>query len=418
MNNNPVVDPTSIAREQTHNAEGLRTAILLFASALLLATLCGLLYWQQSRVPSQQPDHPPQQRIAESSVYERALVTPNVTWDSIVAEHGRPWRDSGHRHFRNSVLAYVTPWNSLGYDMAKKFRTKFTHVSPVWYQLKREYNGLKLYGKHDVDRNWINDVRQDGIPMIVPRVVLEGNPVNMLVDPAERQRAIDLIANECENMDYDGIVLEAWTSWAFFSVLDKRSLRQKALEFVRELGTTLHGMKASNNGNMQLHFVIPPPTDPTRDARSFSRADMAVLGNTVDGLSVMTYDFSGPSRPGPNAPASWIRSTLQTLRTNDTAPEVLLGLNFYGNDYTLPQGGGPIVGHQYISVLEKYEPEFIWEKSFEEHYFVYDGEDTKHLVFYPTLASISARLNTASNVGAGISIWEIGQGLEYFFDLL
>lgn len=27
--------------------------------------------------------------------------------------------------------------NSLGYDMAKKFRAKFTHVSPVWYQLKR-----------------------------------------------------------------------------------------------------------------------------------------------------------------------------------------------------------------------------------------------------------------------------------------
>ena len=27
--------------------------------------------------------------------------------------------------------------NSLGYDMAKKFQAKFTHVSPVWYQLKR-----------------------------------------------------------------------------------------------------------------------------------------------------------------------------------------------------------------------------------------------------------------------------------------
>lgn len=109
---------------------------------------------------------------------------------------------------------------------------------------------------------------------------------------------------------------------------------------MRELGTTLHGMKASSNtGNMQLHFVIPPPTDPTKDARSFSRADMAVLGNTVDGLSMMTYDFSGPSRPGPNAPASWIRSTLQMLPTNDTAaPEVLLGLNFYGNDFTLPLG--------------------------------------------------------------------------------
>jgi len=106
-------------------------------------------------------------------------------------------------------------------------------------------------------------------------------------------------------------------------------------------------MKASNTGseerNMQLHFVIPPPTDPKKDARSFTRADMAVLGNAIDGLSVMTYDFSGPARPGPNAPAPWIESTLRSLRTtyensDAAAPEVLLGLNFYGNDFTLPHG--------------------------------------------------------------------------------
>jgi chitinase domain-containing protein 1 len=105
-------------------------------------------------------------------------------------------------------------------------------------------------------------------------------------------------------------------------------------------------MKASNAGSeersMQLYLVIPPPTDHKKDARSLTRADMTVIENSIDGLSVMTYDFSGPNRPGPNAPAPWIESTLQNLRTayenSDAAPEVLLGLNFYGNDFTLPQG--------------------------------------------------------------------------------
>jgi chitinase domain-containing protein 1 len=68
-------------------------------------------------------------------------------------------------------------------------------------------------------------------------------------------------------------------------------------------------------------------------------------------------------------------------------------------------------------LLEKHKPSVTWDEESEEHYFLYDGEDAKHAVFYPTLASISARLNTANDVGSGLSIWEIGQGLEYFFDL-
>ena len=65
-------------------------------------------------------------------------------------------------------------------------------------------------------------------------------------------------------------------------------------------------------------------------------------------------------------------------------------------------------------MLEKHKPSVTWDEESEEHYFLYDGEDAKHVVFYPTLASISAMLNTANDVGSGLSIWEIGQGLEYF----
>jgi chitinase domain-containing protein 1 len=54
----------------------------------------------------------------------------------------------------------------------------------------------------------------------------------------------------------------------------------------------------------------------------------------------MTYDFSGPNQPGPNAPASWVKKCLQNLPKSKggAASNVLLGLNFYGNDFILPQG--------------------------------------------------------------------------------
>jgi chitinase domain-containing protein 1 len=50
----------------------------------------------------------------------------------------------------------VTPWNAKGYDLSVKFRSKLTHVSPVWYSLKRDSeNGVwRLEGRHNKNGGW------------------------------------------------------------------------------------------------------------------------------------------------------------------------------------------------------------------------------------------------------------------------
>lgn len=81
-------------------------------------------------------------------------------------------------------------------------------------------------------------------------------------------------------------------------------------------------------------------------------------------------------------------------------------------------GGGPITGQQYISLLDIFKPKIVWDDECGEHQLLYGDGKEKHVVFYPTLKSIAARIDEAKHYGTGLSIWEIGQGLEYFFDLL
>ena len=84
-------------------------------------------------------------------------------------------------------------------------------------------------------------------------------------------------------------------------------------------------------------------------------------------------------------------------------------------------GGGAkaITGRDYLSLLNQYKPKIEWQEDFAEHFFLYtDEQQRQHEVFYPTPMSISKRLDEARSWGDGISIWEIGQGLDFFVDLL
>lgn len=103
-------------------------------------------------------------------------------------------------------------------------------------------------------------------------------------------------------------------------------------------------VKRSTERNLQLVYVIGPPRTDRLQEYDFGPEDFRSLSNSVDGYSLMTYDFSNPQNPGPNAPLVWIRSTMKLLLGTHAADsqnltqKVFLGINFYGNDYAL-QGG-------------------------------------------------------------------------------
>ncbi|KAJ8540067.1 hypothetical protein K7X08_026456 [Anisodus acutangulus] len=361
-------------------------------------------------------------------VYQRGLVKTDLTYREVLNENSRVSENISRRNFGNPVLAYITPWNSKGYDLAKKFRSKITHLSPVWYELKNEGSKLILHGRHNADRGWISDIRTKGSALILPRVVLEATPVELLKKKRLREKAINLIIKECKKMEYDGIVLESWSRWVAYGILHNSDLRNMALQFIKQLGEAMHAVRLEGNDkkNLQLVYVIGPPRTDKLQEHDFGPEELQALYDAVDGFSLMTYDHSSPYNPGPNAPLKWIRSTLHFLvgagsKGRRSAEKIFVGINFYGNDFVLSGGlgGGPIISHEYLSVLEQHKPVIQWEENSAEHFFLYsDNKHVQHAVFYPTLMSLAMRLEEALSWGAGISIWEVGQGLEYFFDIL
>jgi chitinase domain-containing protein 1 len=126
------------------------------------------------------------------------------------------------------------------------------------------------------------------------------------------------------------------------------------------------------------------------------------------------------------------------MPVSDSAVKVFLGLNFYGYRYDRiasttkkdeqQYGMQPITGRDYIEFLRKsYATSMIvYDTRVHEHITVIQTRQTKQqpntlpetIIFYPSLKSIYERLELAIKLNVGIAIWDGGQGLDYFFDLL
>lgn len=122
-------------------------------------------------------------------------------------------------------------------------------------------------------------------------------------------------------------------------------LQDQALQFIKQLGQAMHSVVLERNKqSLQLIYVIGPPRTEKLHEHDFGPEDLRSLSDAVDGYSLMTYDFSSPHSPGPNAPLKWVRSTMHMLLgfsnagAQDLAQKIFVGINFYGNDFVLSGG--------------------------------------------------------------------------------
>ncbi|ODM94986.1 Chitinase domain-containing protein 1 [Orchesella cincta] len=349
--------------------------------------------------------------IAEN-VVERGLVTKSPSPLDIIYESSAYCKKTAERNVTRPVLGYVTPWNNHGYDVAKTFANKFTMISPVWLQVKRKPAGTYyMAGTHDIDHEWVREVRKRGKKSgvkIVPRVLFDGWTSDdfyaLFTSGTEPKELTKTLVTSLKAYKFDGVTLEVWSQLG-------GQAKPALQKLVKLLGEAL------NKAGLIFILVIPPPLTNQGKPGMIEHEDLKAVYSHVDYFSIMTYDYSSPERPGANSPIKWIQKCIETLTPAKSDREkFLIGLNFYGYQYT-STGGHPIFGNEYLETLSKAKT-IDWSEDVEEHFFEVKDKEGKRTIFYPTLMSIKRRLKLAEDLGCGLAIWELGQGLDYFYDLL
>ncbi|KAI9137611.1 glycoside hydrolase superfamily [Paraphysoderma sedebokerense] len=316
------------------------------------------------------------------------------------------------------ILGYITPWNSKGFDYALEYANKITHVSPVWFNVKRTSPKKYLIeGHHDINSTFLNLLRSSPHrSKVLPRYILhdfqQDDFLAVIQDANEQKRLSKAIVADCEKGNFDGVTLELHLPSLFLS-------------FVKTISAELKSRQKL------LVLVIGP------DAKGpyvFEENHLQEFGEYVDRFSLMTYDHSSPQKPGPNSPIDWVRRNIERLTPLSQAAKsksnyrskILTGFNFYGWDYSFAPSSSAaasvdaLTAPQYLELKAKYPTgKERWDKENEETMYSYvDGKGMKHTAWVPTVKSIKSRVKLVKQTKTGISIWELGQGVNEFFEAL
>ena len=157
---------------------------------------------------------------------------------------------------------------------------------------------------------------------------------NLLADPKSRANVIKTIMNLVMNKDnkFDGIDLD-FENFAYVDPVSTwPTTKPRWVQFIIELSDALHA-----EGKI-LSITTPPIFDPASGKRGYYVYAWPEVGQYIDQLHIMAYDYS-TSSPDPIGPIQWTTNTVKYAISVMPASKVFIGIPGYGRDWVTAVSG-------------------------------------------------------------------------------
>lgn len=343
----------------------------------------------------------------EDSVFDKGITEDKVEIKQIlnnydeVSENQPPIYSARGKQ----VLGFVTPWNKDGYRLAEEFGQKFTIIVPTWFFAEIDDKKLVIKGTDAVETNWLKSMKQKHPKtLIAPRLIFQIQPqifyqANKQIFQEFRQQMATII----ESYNLDAIFLE----------VPQYVMHPQTCQFVPALIKEIRVAFGRKKGKVfcEMPVIFRGYTD-------LVQKHLKRISDQADLVYMSAYEIPGTTAICPKNAITEIIDWLKTVGI--PRKKFMVGLPFFGMDFGGSNNAPTYVeGMKFIQTLNesKVSPKYL--QVYDETAYFYSRSKSSHQMFYPSLQDLDVRMKLIDKENiAGFGIWELAQGLPYFFDLL
>lgn len=307
-----------------------------------------------------------------------------------------------HTTLKRSVAGWIPSWlQDEAFAVIQQNPDLFTIISPFWYEITSE-GDLSVFPNSE-DTAIISFAKNHRIA-VIPLIAnsYSSQPIStVLNDPALRQKHIQTIVNTVSRMGYDGIEID----YENLLVTDKDIF----VLFLREL-------KAALGINKKVVATLMAKTAPIGDVSGATAHDYYGIGQVVDIVRIMTYDYSWTT-PGPIAPADWVKQVFTYAVTVIPREKLEAGLPTYGYNWGTKRTAA--FYQDAINIANTYNVPIIEDSQNGPHYKYTDNNGTSHEVWFTNALNFKTFLDIVKQLNLrGIAIWHPGNDDPAIYDVI